>query len=506
MTQAVAVRQDGDRFQARLFWMKAVRLLDPQSPIVRIGFESGPKGYDDIWVEYDRRHGLSDQEGRPLYREHIQCKWHVSPGSYGYAQLADPEFINANARSLLQRAFEAQRSHAPTGEGARFRLISNWLIERNDPLRKLVNQRSHTLRLDQLFGAGGDRSAMGKIRKLWSEHLGVREDALRLLARTLAFSERPDALEQLLELLDPLLCIAGLRRVPPHESACIYDEVVYQWMAQGRLEFDRPALRAACEREGLIADAMPRPTVYGVKSFEHATDKLEDRCTAVLDLIPNFNERLIRPEFDWERTVYPALKSFLLGAAKTEARLRLALDAHLTLSFAAGSVLNIKSGKVIELEQRTIGRKIWVADDAEPDPSWGSWDFEAREVNANGADMAVAVSLTHDTARDVEAYVSRTLPNVRTMLLARPSTGVGARSVAGGRHAFDLAEALTARIKTERDELRGRLHLFVAGPGAFSFFLGQRQVAIGSLTLYEFDFEGERGGSYQPSLSLPIKE
>ena len=65
---------------------------------------------------------------------------------------------------------------------------------------------------------------------------------------------------------------------------------------------------------------------------------LEDRCTAVLDLIPNFDERQIRPETGWERILYPALKDFLLDAAKNEPRLRLALDAHLTLSFAAGSV------------------------------------------------------------------------------------------------------------------------------------------------------------------------
>ena len=157
MTQAVAVRRDGDAFQARLFWRKAARLLDPESPIVRVGFESGPKGYDDIWVAYEPSRGLSDQEGCPLFREHIQCKWHVSPDSYGHAHLVDAEFINANALSLLQRALAAQRLYAPDGRGARFRLITNWLIDRQDPLRELVHQRSHTLRLDRLFGTATER-------------------------------------------------------------------------------------------------------------------------------------------------------------------------------------------------------------------------------------------------------------------------------------------------------------------------------------------------------------
>src|SRR5262249_27271489 len=270
------VRRDGDTFQARLFWLKAAHLLDPESPIVRVGFESGPKGYDDIWAEYDQRRGLNDQEGRPLYREHIQCKWHVSPGSYGHADLIDPQFINANARSLLERALAAQRSHAPAGEGARFRLVTNWQVDRKDTLRDLVHQRSHTLRLDRLFAPGGDRSAMARLRKLWCDHLGLTEDELRVLARTLAFSESPESLDQLRESLDPLLRIAGLRRVPLHESAFVYDDVVFQWMGQGRVEFDRASLRSACDREGLIADeGEPAPKAYGVKSFEHATDRLE---------------------------------------------------------------------------------------------------------------------------------------------------------------------------------------------------------------------------------------
>jgi len=51
---------------------------------------------------------------------------------------------------------------------------------------------------------------------------------------------------------------------------------------------------------------------------------------------------------DWASTLYPALRQFLLDSAKASERLRLVIDAHLTLSFAAGSVLNIKSGRTIE--------------------------------------------------------------------------------------------------------------------------------------------------------------
>jgi len=108
MAKAIVARRDGDTYQARLFWLKATCLLDPKSPIIKVGFEIGPKGFDDIWVEYDKKRAPKDQCGNPLLLEHIQCKWHVSPGYYGYSDLVDPDFINASSISLLQRARNAQ--------------------------------------------------------------------------------------------------------------------------------------------------------------------------------------------------------------------------------------------------------------------------------------------------------------------------------------------------------------------------------------------------------------
>jgi hypothetical protein len=66
-----------------------------------------------------------------------------------------------------------------------------------------------------------------------------------------------------------------------------------------------------------------------------------------------------------------------------------------------------------------------------------------------------------------------------------------------------VKEALTATIETYRDAAPGQtVHLFMAVPGTFSFFLGQRASALSPVTLYEFDFEGANGGSYEPPLSL----
>jgi hypothetical protein len=56
----------------------------------------------------------------------------------------------------------------------------------------------------------------------------------------------------------------------------------------------------------------------------------------------------------------------------------------------------------------------------------------------------------------------------------------------------------------EQNRLTGRTHIFIAGPGGFAVCLGQRQPVMGPVTLYEFDFEGARGGGYEAALSFPV--
>jgi hypothetical protein len=500
MTEAVTARRNGDIFQARIFWLRAARLLFPDSPIQRVAFEKGPRAFDDIWVDFMPERGPQDQGGTPLIREHIQCKWHVSPGSYGFAELVDPEFVNANARSLLQRAHVAQLEISGDTPGVRFKLVTNWTVDRGDPLKDLIGMRSGALRANRLFDGSTDRSKAGKVRKLWREHLGIDDPALGQFAASLAFGQASDSLDDLREQLDLAFLAAGLRRIPLHESLFPYDELIFSWMAQGRQEFDRAGFADACRREGLLATSTPATITYGVKSFEHALDPLELRCLSVLDLTGEFDDRFIRDEADWNTTLYPRLRRYLIDVARHDERLRLALDAHATLAFAAGSVLDLKSGRAIELEQRSPQRQVWSLEDCEPDATWPALEAELVEIG-EGSELAIAVAFTHDIAGAVAAYAACSLPNVGRVLVCRTAGGTGPRSIKAGRHAWDLVQQLVARIRATTTG--GHAHLFLAAPNAVSFFVGQHRRMVGPTTLYEFDFEGERDATYRPSLSLP---
>jgi hypothetical protein len=342
------------------------------------------------------------------------------------------------------------------------------------------------------------------VRKAWRDHLSIDEDGLRTLARTLAFGEATDSLDALRDYLDVLFAYVGLRRIPANESAFPYDDLIFQWMAQGRLEFDRKSFQTLCNRENLLGQSEERPRIYGVKSFEHPIDRLEQRCDQVLNLVPAFDDRFIRSDADWAVTLYPQLHTFLLAAAQDQVQLRLVLDAHTTLAFAAGSVLNIKSGRHVALEQRTVSRQVWAADDRLPDPQWPTLVADETEIDVQRPDLAVAISLTHDVTSDARRYVDRALPTAGRLLALKPSTSPSAQSVICGRHAFDLAEAAAAAIRSARGiNTSAMIHVFIAAPNAFTFFFGQRQPSLGPVRLYEFDFEGNRDRSYAPALTLP---
>lgn len=501
MTRANTARRRGDDFQARLFWLRAAMLLDPHSGVVKVGYEIGPKSFDDIWVEYDPSRAPLDHEGHPIFRRHTQAKWHTSAGAFGHADLVDPAFINAEKFSLMQKAHHAQTKHAADGVGCRFELLTNWRIKHDDPLIDLVSKEADAIDLGKLFdGTTTDNSKMGKVRKMWREHLGIDHAGLELVARTLAISESPESLSSLRERIDDKLAIVGMRRYPQNETAFPYDDLIVKLAGQGRLEFDRDGFLDMCRKENLLDPSGPTKSALtiGVRSFMHPIDNLEDRCSRSINLVPYFEGRYVRKQDDWQSKIFPTLSTFLTNEAKSTDNLRLVIDAHASLAFAAGAVLNVKSGKRVEIEQRSNGRRFWSADEGPSDPSWPKLVCEDIAVG-DGREVAVAIGLTHDITNQVMDYVRAKLPNVGTVVRAQLATGASQFSVHGGRHAWQLSEAVAQHLRQRKATVT---HVFTAAPNVFSFFLGQHQKTIGAVALYEWDFEGLRDGGYNPSLQI----
>lgn len=498
MADAVIARQQGDDFQARIFWLNAASLLDDRSSVVRVSFETGPKAFDDVVIEHSKDRAPQDHHGKRYLRDHLQLKWHVRPGDFGYEDFTGPGFTGGMSVSFLQRVHQAQREYAPDGEGARFQMVTNW--NATDPLRRLITNQHDAIDVNELF-KGGERSATGKLRGHWANHLGIDEDELGRVVRTLGINLRIRSGEAIRAHLNDRMRLVGLREAPASEAGFFYDDLIRKLHAQGRKIFDRKSFREMAEEEKLFSGGEePRRTVIGVRSFMHPIDSLEARTSVNLNLVPFFDGRYLREEATWDATIYPALKDFVVGEVQGIDHIQLVLDTHTSLAFAVGSVLDVKSGKNVEIEQRTQGRRFWSRDDVALDPTWPGLEL-TNETLGEGDEIALAVSLTHEIAGNVRAHVGAALPDVGMLVLAAPIGGPSQFSVRSGSHAMRFSEIVSAHVR--KLGKRTRIHLFIAGPNGFTFFFGQHHQALGPTTVYEWDFDGLRTKGYSPGLTVP---
>jgi SMODS-associated and fused to various effectors sensor domain len=159
----------------------------------------------------------------------------------------------------------------------------------------------------------------------------------------------------------------------------------------------------------------------------------------------------------------------------------------------------------VALVQSTAsGREIWRPDPGREPGAYPTWTLAEKRAG-HDPDMVIALSVTHNVLKDVEAYVSRSLPQVGRILSCTLPPAPSNRAIADATHAQLLASQLSSYLKENRteEERQGQLHIFAAAPNAFVFFLGQLGRSLGPCTLYEYDFETNALGAYQPSLSFP---
>nr|WP_200985167.1 SAVED domain-containing protein [Rhizobium rhizogenes]QCL10072.1 hypothetical protein pC5.8d_769 [Rhizobium rhizogenes] len=500
MADAVLARQQGDDFQARMFWLNAALLLRGDGMVTKVAFETGPKAFDDVVIDYAADKGPLDHHGKRVLRLHKQCKWHVQPGDFGASDLLVPKFIGGEKHSFLNRARDAQVSFAPAGEGAMFELLTNWNLRADDLLWKLIRTQWNALDLDALF-EGGPRSAMGKLRAEWADHLGIDECELRHLARTLMLHTRLQSGAQLRDQLNDRFASVGMRQISAAQTGYEYDDLIRKLHAQGRKEFDRESFRDLVRDENLLAGPPePEKTTVGVRSFMHPIDNLSVRVPEMLDLVDDFDGRYLKEGNSWNSDLLPRVREFILNVALQGDHMRLVLDAHVSLAFAVGSILNVKAGKSIEIEQRTDGKRFWKRDDVPLDPAWPTIAVNRIEMENGGNELALAIGLTHDIVLMVTGYL-RSRPDIGALLAVTLDKGsASGASVKSGSHAMMLAEAVAAAVRREK---RGSiLHVFIAAPNGFTFFLGQQQQVLGRTVVYEWDHDGPRGTGYSEGITV----
>jgi SMODS-associated and fused to various effectors sensor domain len=489
-------------YQARWFWLEAARLFRREPVLTSVGFELARFGraFDDVVslpIRADR-----NAWGQIVDVDCYQAKFKVDHRKQITAEsLIDPTFINATKFSMLQRLALAQATTAKTGLRGRYTIVTPWRIDRDDILGSLATTNGE-LNLDRLF-AGGPGSVTGVVRAMWRSHLGLASDAdLRTVLESFRLIEySPDAINRTLECT---LDSVGLRLVPADSLRHPYVDLAHGFVKTRQREFDAAGLRAVLETEGLWrpADLAVAPgRSIAIRSRRPGAAHLEDEGD-LLDLVPLFHARDIRTGVDWNVDVAPLIAEFLETRVQANETYRIFLDAHNAIAFAAGWDLAHAGAEVIPMQRTGPVVVPWPSGGAAPDgPLWESWE---QDMPSAGADIAVALSVTHDVRSDVEAFANAHLPSVgRIVGLTVPSPSPTA--VRDGAHAHGLAQAAIAHIAAVRkpEERGARVHLFAAAPNGLIFFLGRLGRGLGPTTVYEFDFDTRALGSYVPAISLP---
>ena len=497
----VAARIEGDVFQGMFFWWHAAMLLRPSTKVARVTIENDKAaGVDDVSIHY-RAPGI-DAGGRSCAADFYQVKYHVDYSSeYASDSFCDPSFINAT-RSLLQRFHDARARLGSADGWHRLHLISNWRWSAADKLGPLL-RLSDEGALPERFFSEGPRTAFGKIRVAWRDHLNLTEDAFEDFARRLRLRVDYLSRRELKESLNERLINVGMREIPVDKTQNIYDSLTQQLIMNGTNSFDPQTFREYCKREDLLASPpQSGPPVLGIRSFMRFAERMEDECSSFVCVAGYFEDRHIRLTDSWQSTVLPNVAAFLKNSSpslRTDEN-HLLLECHSSVAFLAGYELDRKSGAQVFPVQKGVRKSVWKPGTS-TSTSNHAWATTTSTVGS-GNDVGVVVSVSRDALADVKAYADGSSV-IGTVVDARPAAGVGQRAVVDADHAIALADSLAEVIRAHRPKKGGTTHLFIAAPNALAFFLGQHRGALGKVQLYEFDFEGEQGGSYSPSIRLP---
>ncbi len=503
MAGAVRAGVLGLDYQHRSFWIEACRLFTESQLVRRVALEKAEiRAFDDVVASYGR--SIYDAHNRSIDADHLQAKFHVSyDREIRGADLAEPRFINARSKSLLDRVADATR----TGEiPRRLTLISPHTINNSDPLRMLVSPRSGEFNLGPLF-ADDASVAMRTMRESWRSSLGgISDDRLRLILRHLRIQANVSQLD-LDSKLEWRLEMAGLELVDLTSLVHRYEALAKSFITGRTLEHDREGLEKILRQEKLWIGrpvANPdQPKPIGIKSFSPYSYELEDEAT-VLNLLPHFHGREKIADVGWDRDLYPRVRAFLAEQVRSGGRYDLHLDTHLSVAFCAGYTLDKADAPVTPIQRFPNGGRVaWPATGATV--AGPLWEAPRMIEIGSGPEVALGIEVTQPVADDVAIYAKREVPAVGKLLVMTISGGPSRTSVRDGAHAHALAASLGAIVHGGRSAATRAhpLHIFGALPGALMFLIGRCSAPWGPTVTYEYEFDRRSPGAYAPAFHLP---
>ena len=286
-------------------------------------------------------------------------------------------------------------------------------------------------------------------------------------------------------------------------SATVNDQMISSTHGNG---IDRKVFDEELEKRILlVADKYsPKRISIAIKSFTRGSVGLED-TTKCLSLIDKFDGRNLKNGYDWNNDIYPTLRDFLIANTNNNYAYQVFLDTHASLAFAAGRVLDSKSGINVFPIQKTAtsGIVLWEVK-LSSKKSYSNWDISHEILDENQFDSALILNVTRIIYKNVVEYIKGKKLLIGRIINCTPKEGGATNfSIEEGNHAAALANSIYSAIAQRTTvERRATLHIFASAPNAFMFFLGQNSLGFGKCILYEYDFEQRDSCSYSPSINF----
>jgi hypothetical protein len=515
MSNAVIPRQQGDEFQAKYFWYKACKLFLQDTTAIRVAWEiSEIPGFDDVSIYFEP--GVLDKlTGKAISSKFYQVKFHVDHSEFFTCEaLTKPEFIGNQTESILQRLHKNYKDKAETFANSLYYIVNTWSLDPTDTLKELINNE-HAIILPRLFDGTTDKSKMGKIKKMWREHLGITsDDELKEVLSRLRIVHNAKASELFTEDLNIRLQLAGLQPISEVKRTSPYTGLIQQLHLEKRNTFTKVELLEILERESLLFKKEAVANDYhkiGVRSFKKGTESISNEADEYLCLLRHFTNRFVIDDALWQTEILPSLSEFAEKVVEKNKPLLIHLDTHQSVAFALGSFLDSKAGVQTNVAQKVLnGRIIFSVDQTSADfkahQNDVNWDYEEIKISDEGNDIVVALSVTRDIKNEVQDYVMNNLSDVSRIISATIVGGHSPTSIRDGNHIYLAVQELITKLRQEKSgkEKQGTIHIFVAAPNALVFSLGQNFKSLGKIKLYEYDFEQYRTGTYTLSMQLPF--
>ena len=77
--------------------------------------------------------------------------------------------------------------------------------------------------------------------------------------------------------------------------------------------------------------------------YKRQVGRLEEDVDKCLSFVDKFADRKLKDEYDWNGDIYRNLKEFLLTNTSNRHAYQILMDAHISIAFAAGRILDSKS-------------------------------------------------------------------------------------------------------------------------------------------------------------------